>query len=218
MLLEGAVINFLGDSITEGAGASCVENRYTDVLARMYGLKKANNYGIGGTRIARQRVVTDSPYDLDYCMRCREMDESADAVVVFGGTNDYGHGDAPIGGPKDRTPATFYGACHDLMSTLQTRYVGKPVLVVTPLRRADEENPFGDGSKEKPGEILRVYRDIILEVAFAYSLPVLDLYATSGIQPTNPVVIERLLPDGLHPNDAGHALLARRIGEALKLL
>ncbi len=218
MQLEGSVINFLGDSITQGSGASSEETRYTNVLARMYGLKKANNYGIGGTRIARQRVITDSPYDQDYCMRCREMDESADAVVVFGGTNDYGHGDAPIGTPQDRTPATFYGACHDLMSTLQTIYVGKPVLVVTPLRRFNEDNPLGDGSKPLPVAPLRVYRDIILEVAFAYSLPVLDLYATSGIQPANPVVMERLLPDGLHPNVAGHALIARRIGEALKLL
>lgn len=58
MDLHNATINFLGDSITEGAGASCLENRYTDVLAREFGLKKANNYGISGTRIARQQVIT----------------------------------------------------------------------------------------------------------------------------------------------------------------
>ena len=28
MELKGMTINFLGDSITEGVGASCVENRY----------------------------------------------------------------------------------------------------------------------------------------------------------------------------------------------
>ena len=38
MLLRGATINFIGDSITEGVGASSVENRYTDVLAREFGL------------------------------------------------------------------------------------------------------------------------------------------------------------------------------------
>ena len=37
MILEGSVINFLGDSITQGVGASCNENRYTDVLARQIG-------------------------------------------------------------------------------------------------------------------------------------------------------------------------------------
>ena len=57
MELEHTVINFLGDSITEGAGASDEAHRYTDVFARMYGAK-ANNYGVGGSRIARQRVNT----------------------------------------------------------------------------------------------------------------------------------------------------------------
>ncbi|MBQ9007756.1 MAG: SGNH/GDSL hydrolase family protein [Clostridia bacterium] len=220
MQLENSVINFLGDSITEGAGASRPENRYTDVLARMYGLKKANNYGIGGSRIARQITVTDDRMDRDYCMRYLEMDRDADAVVVFGGTNDYGHGEAPIGTFADRTPSTFYGACHTLMDGLLTLYSGRPILILTPLRRVDENNPEGDGSGRKLNahEPLRVYRDILLETAFYYSLPVLDLYATSGIQPENERVRRELLPDGLHPSDAGHALLARRIGEALRCL
>ena len=51
-------------------------------------------------------------------MRFTEMDERADAVVVFGGTNDFGHGDAPLGKPSDRDPSTFYGACHYLMNGL----------------------------------------------------------------------------------------------------
>ena len=220
MQLENSVINFLGDSITEGAGASRTENRYTDVLARMYRLKKANNYGIGGSRIARQVTVTEDRMDRDYCMRYLEMDRDADAVVVFGGTNDYGHGEAPIGTFADRTPSTFYGACHTLMDGLLTLYTGRPVLILTPLRRTDENNPEGDGSGRKLNAHvpLRVYRDILLETAFYYSLPVLDLYATSGIQPENETVRRELLPDGLHPNDAGHAILARRIGEALKSL
>ena len=50
MNLFGATVNFLGDSITEGVGASSIENRFTDVLAREFHLKKANNYGIGGAQ------------------------------------------------------------------------------------------------------------------------------------------------------------------------
>ena len=55
-------------------------------------------------------------------------------------------------------------------------------------------------------------------MAELYALPVLDLYATSGIQPKNPVCRERLCPDGLHPSDEGHALIARRIGQFLQTL
>ncbi len=218
MELKGATINFLGDSITFGVGASSEKNRFTDVLAREFGLKKANNYGISGSRIARQQVITQEDYDRDYCMRMEEMDLHADAVVVFGGTNDYGHGEAPLGVPTDREPDTFYGACHYLMAGLTEKYVGKPVIILTPLHRTDEDDPKGDGRKPHSVAPLRVYRDILREVAEYYALPVLDLYATSGIQPENPVSRERLCPDGLHPSDEGHRIIARRIGHFLQQL
>ena len=218
MILEGSVINFLGDSITQGVGASCIENRYTDVLARQFGLKRANNYGISGTRIARQRVVTDDPFDQDFCMRLDEMDTSAAAVVVFGGTNDFGHGDAPLGTPADRDPSTFWGACHFLMSGLLEHYCGKPVAILTPLHRQNEANPRGDGNKPCDVAPLSVYRRILMEVAEHYALPVLDLYAVSGIQPVNDVCRARLAPDGLHPSDEGHALIAGKIGRFLQTL
>lgn len=218
MLLKGMTINFLGDSITCGVGASKESKRFTDVLAREQGLRKANNYGISGSRIARQRTVTSEEHDRDYCLRMAEMDETADAVVVFGGTNDYGHGDAPLGVPSDRDPSTFYGACHYLMAGLTERYVGKPVVILTPLHRLDEDNPRGDGSKPLSVAPLRVYRDILIEVAEYYALPLLDLYSLSGIQPENPVSRERLCPDGLHPSDEGHALIASRLAGFLKTL
>lgn len=218
MNIKNSTINFLGDSITEGVGASRIENRFTDVLAREYGLKAANNYGIGGSRIARQIVITSDVCDRDFCMRYKEMDKNADAVVVFGGTNDYGHGEAPLGVPEDRTPDTFWGACHYLFNGLLKLYSGKPILILTPLHRLDENNPLGDGSKPYSVAFLKTYKDIIVNVAEQYGLPVLDLYATSGIQPLNETNRKLLLPDGLHPSDMGHALIARRIANALMLL
>ena len=216
MDLKNRVINVLGDSITEGVGASCTENRFTDVLWREYGLKAVNNYGISGSRIARQRVMTTEPHERWFASRIEEMDPSADAVVVFGGTNDYGHGDAPLGSFEDRTVDTFYGACHVLMQGLLEKYIGKPVIILTPLHRDEENNPHDERKNEV--HPLHVYRYILMEVAQHYALPVLDLYATSGIQPQNAVCRERLCPDGLHPSDAGHSIIARRIGEFLKTL
>ena len=219
MILKGATVNFLGDSITQGVGASSLETRFTDVFAREFGLKTVNNYGISGTRIARQQhPETDNPlYDQDFCRRFSEMDPNADAVVVFGGTNDFGHGDAPLGTFADRTPDTFTGACHYLMNGLLEMYVGKPVVILTPLHRWNEDSLHGD---RKPNDVapLSAYREILIRVAEYYALPVLDLYATSGIQPANAVCRKRLLPDGLHPSDEGHALLAHRIGKFLESL
>ena len=46
MELKGKKINFLGDSITEGAGTSAPEKRYFEILERRCKLKKANELGI----------------------------------------------------------------------------------------------------------------------------------------------------------------------------
>ena len=54
------------------------------------------------------------------------------------------------------------------------------------------------------------------EAAAEYGIPVLDLYAMSGIAPAVPANKERFCPDGLHPNDAGHVLMARKLAAFLQ--
>lgn len=104
------------------------------------------------------------------------------------------------------------------MDGLLTRYAGKPVVILSPLHRDGENDPHGDGRKPLSVAPLSAYRDILLDTARHYALPVLDLYAVSGIQPENARCRELLLPDGLHPSDEGHALLARKIGLFLQTL
>ncbi len=222
MELRGLKINFLGDSITQGAGASCEQTIYHSVLKKEADLAVARNYGIGGTRLALQKGTTARPND-DYvdinsfCERFEQMDDDADVVVVFGGTNDYGHGDAGIGSFSDRTPETFYGACHYLFSGLIKKYIGKTIVIMTPLHRIGETKI----PKEKePGDfgILKDYVNIIREVAEYYSLPVLDLFATSGLQPEIKEIQENYIPDGLHPNDNGNAVIAHKLKKFLEQL
>lgn len=217
MQLQGKKIHFLGDSITEGVGASSSGTCYVAQVAERSGAV-CRNYGISGTRIARQTHPSDpASFDLDFCMRVDGMDPDADVVVVFGGTNDYGHGDAPFGVPSDRTPDTFYGALHTLYTALICRYPQSKIVVLTPLHRCGEEISV----EKRPGVELRPlkqYVEAIREAAEYYSLPVLDLFAVSGLQPNVPVIRERDLPDGLHPNDAGHARLAELIVRFLQQL
>lgn len=214
MELTGKNVNFLGDSITEGCGATYPEWGYVAVLKRKYGLAEARNYGIGGTRIARQRTPSAEPkYDRDFCSRMGEMDPDADLVVVFGGTNDHGHGDAPLGTDADRTPDTFWGACHTLFAGLRERFPQVPIVVLTPLHRAGDEEP-----KPGFGTTLKDYVTILRAAAKQYSLPVLDLFETSAIRAHIPEIAEEYTTDGLHPNDLGHARLAEEIGAYLQQL
>ncbi len=215
MELKGKKAVFLGDSITQGVGCSSPSQIYLNLLADRAELCEAKNYGISGTRFARQRSGSDEPtFDNDYCRRVEDLDVDADIVVVFGGTNDFGHGDAPLGTPEDRTPDTFWGACHYLMNRLVERFWDKTIVIMTPLHRLNEDNPRGD---RKPADVanLKAYVQIIRTVAEWYSLPVLDLYAESGIQPRVPVIQQNYCPDGLHPNDAGHARIADKLYQFL---
>lgn len=216
MELKGTKINFLGDSITEGAGTSSHDKMFTMLIEREYGAI-CQNYGIGGTRIARQKTPTEEKWDRDFISRVPEMDNDADIVVVFGGTNDFGHGDAPLGTMSDRTPYTFYGALHCLYTALTEKYPGVPVVILTPLHRWNEDSPKGD-NKPAPVGTLKEYVNIIREVAEYYSLPVLDLFKESGLQPKISVIQQKYVPDGLHPNDDGNAILAHKIARFLETL
>ena len=212
MKLKGIKANFLGDSITEGVGVSSVEYAYLNVLKKNFELVEARNYGISGTRIARQHTPTPNRprMDLDFCQRVDEMDPDAELVVVFGGTNDFGHGDAPMGSFADRTPDTFYGACHYLMTRLIERFPQATIVFMTPLHREFEQRAGVPDLSE--------YVNVIIEVARYYGIPVMDLYANSGLAPSVPIIKQTYVPDGLHPNNAGAARVAERLGAFLTAL
>jgi lysophospholipase L1-like esterase len=210
-------VNFLGDSITYGAGAGGVENSYVSVFERITGYE-VRRYGVSGTRIAKQR--TPSPFaawDEDFPLRALAMDKDADFVFVFGGTNDYGHGDAPLGSFEDKDPYTFYGGLHRLFEYLVGVYgVGK-LCFITPLPRFAEEDPKGENG-EKPNAVapLSRYVEIIREVATHYGVPLLDLYAEQFFPRPTTNTGDEYTTDGLHPNAKGHAMLAERIAQYLQ--
>lgn len=222
MELKGKRIAFLGDSITEGVGVKDIANcRYDNVLLRELELEKVYNYGIGGTRLAHQTIPSESPrWDLCFCGRAYNIHRNVDVVVVYGGVNDYFHGDAPIGKPEDKTPATFWGATYFLMNYLKNEFAGKQIVFMTPARTFAWGSPDIYPSK-KPNKLpdampLLNYVEIIKERARQFDVPVLDLYRELGIDPTNEEERIQYTADGIHFNDAGHAILAKRLGDFLK--
>ncbi len=224
MELKGKVIDFLGVSITEGVGvADRKNNRYDNVLKKLCDLKEVYNYGIGGTRLAYQTVPSESPvWDLYFCGRAYRLDKSADIVVVYGGVNDYIHGDAPFGQFGDKTPATFCGAVSFLMRFLKSQFAGKTVVFMTPARLCYGENtgaaPSTHPYRRANGRPLPEYVEIIKQTGAHYGIPVLDLYANLGIDPNREEDKETYTADGLHFNDAGHRVIAERLKAFLEAL
>jgi len=203
-------INFLGDSITEGAVAGTPENMYTAVCCRLVKAKE-QNYGVSGTRIARQKVHNGNP-DEDFVLRARWMDFSADFTFIFGGTNDYGHGDAPMGEFGDTTPYTFYGAVDNLLKYVTERISTDKLCFILPTHRYNENDPNGD-KKPLPVGTLEDYKNAIKKVCSKYNVETLEIKSL----PSNvPEGSSKFYFDGLHPNPLGHKLLGKELAEYLK--
>ena len=213
MNITGKTILFLGDSITEGVrGTSSQDKRYTDELARLSGAN-VYSYGVGGTRIAYQLkpTVYKPRHDMYFASRVQDMREQADCIVVFGGSNDFAGGDAPLGKFGDETPETFYGALHDLYARLQAKYPQKPIFAITPLHRGEELNTVNAVGCERIGGMLP-YVNAIKQVAAVFNIPVIDAYHDWSINPL--IDAQRTAyfsEDGIHPNDNGHRYIAERL-------
>lgn len=219
MELQGKKIAFLGDSITEGCGVENLVNRYDNRLKEMCGLAAVYNYGIGGTRIACNTHASEKPrYDLYFSARAYDMEKDVDLVVVFGGTNDYGHGDAPFGTSEDVTPDTYLGGVRFLMKLLREIYQNTPIVFLTPARRNGDEAIYFRQTTNPHARSLIHYVDGIQLIAKDFEIPVLDLYHELGIDPNLAEHREKYAPDGLHFNDAGHAKLAAVLRDFLLAL
>ncbi len=199
---EGKKVNFLGDSITSGHGTTII---YHEIIKEKLGLEIARNYGISATRIASCKDDEDNSMSV----RFSQMEDDVDLIMVFGGTNDFGHDKSPIGNFDDRCTSTFYGACHVLMQGLIEKYYKETIAFITPIHRDYDEDVSYE--KNTSGNTLKQYVNIIKEVAQYYSIPILDLYSESGMQPKVPIIKELYIPDGLHPNEAGHKRLSEKI-------
>lgn len=210
MELKGKKIAFLGDSITQGCGATSEDKTFWRVLAQRTGAE-CYGYGISGTRIAPQLNVPEGEEDQYYATRVDTMIPDADIVVVFGGTNDFGHGDAPFGNVKDTDERTFCGAYHNLCRKLIARYPQSQIVIMTPTHRDSEDKNVWNERGIRLSTDLRGYVDAIVEIAAFYAIPVLDLFRVSGIQPRVPELKQLYMPDGLHPNDAGHVRIAEKL-------
>jgi len=220
MKLQGKIINFLGDSITEGYGVVDIENnRFDNVLKRLCGLKAVNNYGIGGTRIAHQFIPSETPrWDLSFCARARDMDKSADIIVVFGGVNDYLHGDAPFGKIGDTSRDTFCGSVDFLISFLKETYPDAALVFLTPAHCIGDGQPSTSPFKYIEGYPLKNYVNVIEKTAAHYQVPVLNLFEKLGIDPNIKEDCEKYTTDGLHFNDKGHFIIAEKLKSFLEAL
>lgn len=218
MKLTGLTIAFIGDSITEGIGATSKECSFPSVFEKNTDIKKSLNYGLSGTRIARQKktFMNYHEWDNDFISRVDIMDSSADCVIVCGGINDYMHGDAELGSLDDSTEYTFCGAMNILISKLKNKFPQKPLIFMTPIHFVEEKSP--EYAHINKGYYFYEYLDAIKVVCEYHSVILFDLYSEIGIDSKNEDDRNRFYSDTIHLNDNGYSKIAEKLEIFLKNL
>ncbi len=215
---EGADVTFVGDSITAGSGT---DKTYYDYLAEQIPFGSVTEMGLAGSCISSTS---------DYGSNNGPLTEryvtipDSDLIVIFMGTNDYGH-ETPLGTITDKTDVSFYGALNVVIEGLKELHPDSQLVFVTPLHR------YGFGTSSITGEkftydylpngrghTLGDYVHAMIEVCAQHEVSVIDLYADCDINPTMAAIRNAYMPDGLHPNAAGHKLIAEVLLPAIEEL
>lgn len=210
---KGKKIGFLGDSITQNA-------EYVNSYANLTGCT-ALNYGISATHMAARNTNDTNAFERRY----NRIPKNCDMVIVFGGTNDFGHANTAEFGEFSDGPRvgkyTFYAGLHRLFKGLHERYTNIPVVIMLPIHHGTEidmpeyiigsDKSITEGTNTTTGKTFREYVNAIREVAAYYSLIVLDAYSYSGLSPMTEIGASNrvFFKDGLHLNAAGGERLAR---------
>jgi lysophospholipase L1-like esterase len=203
--------SLIGDSITEFASNRSTKNYYQYISDSLGGMT-ITNVARGGTGYFT--MYGSSP---TFSNRVGVTDIASDLITVFGGTNDWANPSCPLGVMGDTDGSiSLYGAIYTTINSLITRFPTKTIAVFTPLPRNDGTNtPWMANSQ---GYKLSDVADAVINVANHFSIPVLDLYRKSNMYPWNTSFETALMPDGLHPNAAGHQILADKILSFLNTL
>jgi acyl-CoA thioesterase-1 len=195
-------ILLLGDSVTAGCtfSGTCESTCYVELLRR-----KLESASLEVDLVASALEGIDTGYAVKRFSRMVTVHEP-DLVLVMLGLNDA----LP---PGERT-ATSPDAYRQNLLGLVDRILAidaRPVLLTPNPRPALAMDTSPPGAEDQPNGVMAPYVAAVREVAEYYQIPCIDIYQRFVFAGG----LSQLVPDGTHPNPAGHALIAEALAEAL---
>ena len=166
------------------------------------------------------------------------------AIIIFAGTNDYNsntkmgslytelvkttnHNGQQVERKFRDTSydlSTYYGRINSVISYLKTHFPKQQIIVLTPIHRGFAYFNYTNVQPDErfanaEGLYIDDYVDATNKAGAYWSVPVIDLFSTSGLSPLSPahaIYFANKETDLLHPNAEGHERIAQSI--AYKLL
>lgn len=183
----------VGDSITAGAGVKDAKNRYPARLGVLLGAEyEVKNFGVSG---ATMLDAGDKPYKKQKAYQ-EALEFKPDIVVIKLGTND----SKPKNWEKN---ADFAKDTESLVAAFQKANPKAKIYLCHPVPVIGKGN-FGIRNEIVKPEII----PLVDQVAKKMNLGVIDLYTALDGK-------AELIPDRVHPNDEGAAIIATTVHAAL---
>ena len=186
----------IGDSISE-KGYRTTKNYY-DFVAEDLGLDVLID-GISGSGFLQKG-------EQSYLSRQKKYYPAPDVITIMGSLNDLSY----IDEPRPHMEISVRHAIDEYVSRTLEYYPLSFIAIISPLSRSYVYGPCW-------------YIDALEETAKHYSLPFLDIYSGTALRPwireNNKIYFsspEFPDGDGIHPNEQGHKIMARRISSFLR--
>lgn len=208
---------FIGDSITEGTGGNTDADgkkiSYVNYVDEALNFDMVLNHGKAGrtvTYYGDQELSMDANIDNLINIDC-------DIVVIYIGVNDYLYYDAEkrFGALDDGSTAGYCGALQSFVVAAERNYPDKEYFFVTmyPFLATDASTYTDYEGTPTYDDYMQIQRTL----ADRYGYHIIDIYNSGFMSAKDTVTTEKLIPDGIHPNDLGHRMLGEHIAVELLL-
>jgi acyl-CoA thioesterase-1 len=202
--MEEIRIVALGDSITNGAGIGDVTEEDTYRLLLQECLSRTTGYNV---EVINAGVNGDISTTAIHRLERDVLQHKPCYVSIMFGVNDAGYYRPATDSMADTPRVTAQDFRSNLKAIIEAvQGIGaKPVLVTpVPMNSAYAHKDFPAYVENGLNYLVDEYADIIRGLSSENGVPLIDVHRVFSTNPTT----DELVPDGIHPNRAGHRFIA----------